>query len=56
MPIEIRELVIKAVVDNASQRKKEGDAAPSGNDRRDRKLEDIVNEVLEVLKENKNER
>ncbi|MEX0930002.1 MAG: DUF5908 family protein [Balneolales bacterium] len=57
MPIEIRELVIKAVVSRASEqtgsdsKKKTGDPSDDAG-----RLGEIVHQVLEQLSENKNER
>jgi hypothetical protein len=57
MPIEIRELVIKAVIDNSVQ---QTDSQPQGrnSDERSRTLlvEEIVTQVLQALQENRNER
>ena len=58
MPIEIRELVIKAVVNSSSQKATNSgagaDSEGQGGGRS--KLENTVEQILETLKENKNER
>ena len=56
MPIEIRELVIKAVVDESGQSAgSEGDTGGSKSNV-DSSLEDTVQQILELLQENRNER
>jgi len=59
MPIEIRELVIKAVVSDVNQQNRtdgEGTGAASDEDQQSENFEDMVRQILEVIKENKNER
>ncbi|MCB0396108.1 MAG: hypothetical protein KDD36_05620 [Flavobacteriales bacterium] len=57
MPIEVRELVIKAVVDHASQRKPDESPQRGGNGNTgDKKLEETLSQILELIKEDKNER
>lgn len=58
MPIEIRELVIKAVIDDTSQQNREeaSSGETASEERKSEKLEETVQKVLEVLHENKNER
>jgi hypothetical protein len=56
MPIEIRELVIKAVIDNSAQQP-ETRQPQSGDGQSQRVLvEEIVTQVLQALEQNKNER
>ncbi|MEX0769187.1 MAG: DUF5908 family protein [Balneolaceae bacterium] len=59
MPIEIRELVIKAVINDTSQqnRREESTGGPeTDTPQQFDKLEETVQQVLEVIRENKNER
>jgi hypothetical protein len=56
MPIEIRELVIKAVVDQSGQKESEPSDTSGGQDSAGHSLEDTVHQVLELLRENRNER
>ena len=56
MPIEIRELVIKAVVDESGQSAGEERGTGRSESNTDRSLEDTVQKVLELLQENRNER
>ena len=50
MPIEIRELVIKATIEEPSQAK--GTSAPSASSREDRQgiVADCVEQVMEILR------
>lgn len=50
MPIEVRELIIKAQVNNANQRQESGSGSGSEEERRTL-IEDCVEQVLEILKE-----
>ncbi len=58
MPIEIRELVIKAVINNnARQPDPEGAVDEHADSNRESlNMEEIVQQVLELLHENRNER
>jgi len=57
MPIEIRELVIKAVVDHAGEQNGDGSREYSGRSRADADhLEEMVQRILEQISENRNER
>ncbi len=58
MPIEIRELVIKAVVNNNARQSDPEGAVDERNDltRESLNMEEIVQQVLELLQENRNER
>ncbi len=51
MPVEVKELVIKAVVDE--QTKNEKKKKPSEKIDRDEIIEDCVEQVLEILKKEK---
>jgi hypothetical protein len=56
MPIEIRELVIRAVVDQSVQNEGGTDRSAGDSDSADHSLEETVQQVLELLRENRNER
>ena len=57
MPIEIRELVIKAVVDHAGEQNVSESRGDSGRARADtEQLEEMVQRILEQINENRNER
>lgn len=59
MPIEIRELVIKAVVSEATEQNRVNgmsSGAESGGDQTSEQVEDLTRYILEVIREHKNER
>jgi len=59
MPIEIRELVIRAVVSNATEQNRENGTSSgteSGGDQPSEQVEDLTRYILEVIREHKNER
>ncbi len=59
MPIEIRELVIKAVVSEATEQNRVNEmssGAESGGDQASEQVEDLTRYILEVIREHKNER
>lgn len=56
MPIEIRELVIKAVVDQSGQNEDGQSGSARAQQSSDQSLEETVHQVLELLRENRNER
>lgn len=57
MPIEIRELVIKAVVDHAGEQNGDGDRETSTRNRAEgERLEEMVQRILEQVSDNRNER
>ena len=58
MPIEIRELVIKAVINNKAQKSEQDNSTDefAGGKLNDADLDEIVQQVLELVQENKNER
>jgi len=54
MPVEIRELVIKAVIDSNINQEGEAPTPPmSGNTERDEIVNECVNQVLKILKRNR---
>lgn len=58
MPIEIRELVIKAVINNKAQ-KPASDSPVEGSTgagNQNLPIDEVVQQVLELISENKNER
>lgn len=59
MPIEIRELVIKAVVSDATEQNRANgmpSGTESGEDQPSEQVEDLTRHILEVIREDKNER
>ncbi len=59
MPIEIRELVIKAVVSNATEQNRGNgmsSGTESGEDQPSEAVEDLARLILEVIREHNNER
>jgi len=55
MPIEVRELVIRAVVEGSQSSQREGAAADEPGQARQQIVSDCVEQVLEILK-NRQER
>lgn len=58
MPVEIRELVIKAVIDNSARQGEPdtGSASSANGGTGGVRIEEIVTQVLQAIEEHKNER